>query len=155
MYCMFCGTELPDNAAFCFECGSKLPETKTKKEPAASTTAPAMKEEKSEQKTAPEKPIQVQTLNKEDTEKLQEVDDAEDFYYEEDEEIEETSSETDNKPHVTSTIPTNPQDDPYWDDIVPEVEKELQKIPKDILLKGIGIVVGIFLIILYLVYTLS
>lgn len=150
MYCMFCGTELPDNAAFCFECGSKLPETKTKKEPAASTPAPEKKEEKT---TA--KPFQVQTLNREEPEEPQEVDDTEDFYYEEDEEIEETSSETYNNTHVSSTIPTNPQEDPYWNDIVPEVEKELQKIPKDILLKGIGIVVGIFLIIVYLVYTLS
>ena len=27
MFCIKCGTQLPDNAAFCFECGSKVEET--------------------------------------------------------------------------------------------------------------------------------
>ena len=39
MFCMKCGTKLPDDAAFCYKCGAKLPkisdenieETETKK----------------------------------------------------------------------------------------------------------------------------
>lgn len=45
MFCMNCGTKLPDNAKFCFNCGAKVPEmpgsTPAAPEPSASAPAPA------------------------------------------------------------------------------------------------------------------
>lgn len=47
---------------------------------------------------------------------------------------------------------TSPDTDPYWDDVLPEIDNEIYQIPKDIILKGVGVVVGLFLIMAWLIY---
>ena len=41
MFCMNCGTKLPDNAKFCFNCGAKVPEMPGSAPAAAEPAAPA------------------------------------------------------------------------------------------------------------------
>lgn len=50
--------------------------------------------------------------------------------------------------------PKNPATDPYWDDVLPEVENEYNQIPKDIILKAAGCIVALFAVIAWLIYTL-
>lgn len=166
MYCMKCGTQLPDEAIFCYSCGSKigipsdgienkksssLQETSAEKRPAYETSTIA--ESKSISEPLPQKKLEdeEEEYYEEDEEAEVEEEDNEDegeeFYYEEDEETEEEIS------YAASL--KDPKTDPYWDDIIPDMEDELNRLPKDIIAKGIGIIVGLFLLIAYLVYTLS
>jgi hypothetical protein len=55
---------------------------------------------------------------------------SEEEEYIDDEDIEEGSEE-----EISSSIVTNPANDSYWNDVVPEIEEEIYKIPKDIILK--------------------
>lgn len=47
---------------------------------------------------------------------------------------------------------TSPDADPYWDDVLPEIDNEIYQIPKDIFLKAIGIIVGLIAIMAWLIY---
>lgn len=63
-------------------------------------------------------------------------------------------------PEVSSGRPTiasgylDPIDDPYWDDVLPEIDNELNSIPKDTIVKVAGCVVALFIIIAWLIYML-
>lgn len=47
-----------------------------------------------------------------------------------------------------------PANDPYWDDVLPEINDELYQIPKDIIVKAIGIVVAVAASISWLILML-
>lgn len=42
--------------------------------------------------------------------------------------------------------------DPYWDDVKPEIDNEIYEIDRSVILKGIGCVCALFLVIAYLIY---
>ena len=67
----------------------------------------------------------------------------------EDEEDDEDVSESDNT--TDSSYIKNPATDPYYNDVLPEVEDELYKTPRQMVVKIVGAVVGIFLLIVILV----
>jgi len=50
--------------------------------------------------------------------------------------------------------PYNPNRDHYYDDVLPELIKENTAIAKENILKAIGIIIGIFFIIVYLIFML-
>ena len=74
-----------------------------------------------------------------------ESEDANEEYYE-DNEGEANTSEPELSP-----IASNPANDSYWNDVVPEIEEEIYKIPKDIILKfvfgGLAIIVLVVVLI--------
>lgn len=43
-------------------------------------------------------------------------------------------------------------DDPYWDDVKPEIDNEIYQIDRSMILKGVGCVCALFLVIAYLIY---
>lgn len=61
----------------------------------------------------------------------EEIDDSEEEEYIDDENISEENTDEE----ISSSIVTNPANDSYWNDVVPEIEEEIYKIPKDIILK--------------------
>lgn len=58
------------------------------------------------------------------------------------------------KPLGFDTRNLKPVSDPYWDDVKPEIDNEIYKIDRSIIFKGIGFVVALFGIIVYLIYML-
>lgn len=46
------------------------------------------------------------------------------------------------------------EDDAYWNDVLPEIDDEINQIPKDIILKAVGCVVALFVIIAWLIFML-
>lgn len=44
--------------------------------------------------------------------------------------------------------------DPYWDDVKPEIDNEIYQIDRSVILKGVGCICALFLVIAYLVYML-
>lgn len=42
-------------------------------------------------------------------------------------------------------------DDPYWDDILPEIEEEIYSIPKENILKILGCAIGLFILVIWLI----
>lgn len=46
----------------------------------------------------------------------------------------------------------NDIDDPYWDDVKPEIDNEIYQIDRSVILKGVGCICALFLLIAYLVY---
>ena len=58
------------------------------------------------------------------------------------------------KKTVAPTDPDDPTIDPYWDDIIAETEEELVKLPKEMLIKGLGLVVAVFVVIAWLIIIL-
>lgn len=49
----------------------------------------------------------------------------------------------------------NPLDDPYWDDILSEIDNEIYQIPKDIIIKGLLCILLVFIVIAWLIYCLG
>ncbi len=58
-------------------------------------------------------------------------------------------------PYAENANASNPKTDPYWNDIIPEVEDELSKIPKDLVFKGIGAVLALVAVMAWLIYMLA
>lgn len=183
MFCMKCGTKLPDNAVFCFFCGEKLEEvisdaTATEKpcfisanektteeseeteslqeisetevtDTIVSETTVSLSEEQKENDENAEAESESSTqeddlLDSEaDMSKLSTFKAAEESKYRD-----ETTSKEEEPVYVT-----NPDLDPYWDDVLPEIEKEISRIPKDIIVKGIGIVVTLLLVMTWLIFS--
>lgn len=79
-----------------------------------------------------------------------EDDEDEDDYEDEDEDDEENL-----QPVSYDYNASNPETDPYWNDLIPEAEEELSKIPKELFFKGIGAVVALLAVIAWLVYMLA
>ena len=48
----------------------------------------------------------------------------------------------------------NPIEDPYWDDVLPEIESEIMAIPKENIIKAAGSLIALFAIIAWLIYML-
>ena len=46
------------------------------------------------------------------------------------------------------------EDDAYWNDVLPEIDNEINQIPKDVILKAVGCVVALFVIIAWLIFML-
>lgn len=46
------------------------------------------------------------------------------------------------------------EDDAYWNDVLPEIDDEINQIPKDVILKAVGCVVALFVIIAWLIFML-
>ncbi len=63
------------------------------------------------------------------------VEDEESNVSEEEEYIDDEDTEEGSEEEISSSIVTNPANDSYWNDVVPEIEEEIYKIPKDIILK--------------------
>lgn len=55
---------------------------------------------------------------------------------------------------ASSNEPLTPANDPYWDDVLPEINDELYQIPKDTIAKAIGIVVAVAASIAWLIFML-
>lgn len=53
------------------------------------------------------------------------------------------------------SVEKDPATDPFYDSIMPEIDNEIFKLPKDIFLKGIISVIGIIVIIIWLLFILS
>ena len=53
--------------------------------------------------------------------------------------------------HPSSSL-MDPVNDPYWDDVLPEIDNEINKTPKDVILKGIGIVAALFIVMAWLIF---
>ena len=49
----------------------------------------------------------------------------------------------------------NPETDPYWDDIIPQIDEEIHRIPKDIIVKGGIIAIALVFVIIFMIYMLS
>lgn len=47
---------------------------------------------------------------------------------------------------------TDYAEDPYWDDVKPEIDNEIYQIDRSMILKGVGCVCALFLVIAYLIY---
>lgn len=45
-----------------------------------------------------------------------------------------------------------PLPDPYWDNVLPEIDEEINQISKDIISRSIGVVVALFIIIIWLIF---
>lgn len=49
---------------------------------------------------------------------------------------------------------TDDWNDPYWDDVKPEIDNEIYQIDRSVILKGVGCICALFLVIAYLIYML-
>ena len=86
----------------------------------------------------------------------------EEEYYEE-EYYEEDVAYSDNMEGTEDSVQTeaeelglkNPETDPYWDDIIPQIDEEIHRIPKDIIVKGGIIAVALVFVIIFMIYMLS
>lgn len=181
-FCYNCGYEIQKGYKFCFNCGQKieiptyaLPQDNSAQESekpeiveqvAASPVEPEIEPEKPvtpiikvekeapapEPEEAPEPLVIVDTAG-EELEYEEYEDDEEEYYEDEEEEYDEDPVEADTSSVDISSL-KDPQTDEYWNDVVPEIEDELDKIPKDIILKIVGIVIAVLLVIAWLVYML-
>lgn len=186
MFCMNCGTKLPDNAVFCFSCGEKLEnvireedvmpkgfftsaeeddvkEMKKKEQSNSQEVEGVADAEESDTLTDSEVPP-LQESQKETEEVSGKEPDltAEEDLLDSEADISELSTYKTVKESkyreeaVKEEEPvyvTNPDLDPYWDDVLPEIEKEVAKIPKDIIVKGIAIVVTLLLVMAWLIFS--
>lgn len=56
---------------------------------------------------------------------------------------------------VDVSVERDPTTDPFYDSVMPEIENEIYKLPKDIFVKGILLIVAIVVIIFWLLFVLS
>lgn len=186
MFCMNCGTKLPDNAVFCFSCGEKLENVIREEDvmPKAFFTSAeedGVKEmEKKEQSDFREMEevtnaevsdiltdSEVPPLQERQEETEEDSDKEPDLAAEEDlldseadiselstyKTVKESKYREEAAEEEEPVYVTNPDLDPYWDDVLPEIEKEVAKIPKDIIVKGIAIVVTLLLVMAWLIFS--
>ena len=184
MFCPECGKKLKGTPKFCLHCGSPIDYSddeneeieeirEEKKTPSPSVekkaeTKPAeekpKKEVSSPQPDPEEEPEEEEYFDEEEEEYAEEGEDnfeegendeeeeEEEEEYFDDEDDEEDEPEENNKKVVENL---NPETDPYWNDIVPEINEEIFRIPKDIIFKAAGVAVALIFVIVWLIYMLS
>jgi len=54
----------------------------------------------------------------------------------------------------TASRTLDPIDDPYWDDVLPEIDNEIYAIPKDNIIKVAVSIFALFAVIVWLIYML-
>lgn len=180
MFCMNCGEKLPDTAKFCYKCGEKISSNTDEnskmlfdaeddeddicqnEEPAdVSSNAADAKEnlEEEDDEDEDEEPG-FPTPAPAEPDEYEEDDDEDD-----DEDIlsslstapsksnmANSTEETQGKGFQPSSSLMDPVNDPYWDDVLPEIDNEINKTPKDVILKGIGIVAALFIVMAWLIF---
>ncbi len=147
MYCNECGANNPDGSKFCNGCGAKLmqPRTSAQAGPALENPVAAAQQAQPVQKlnfTAEQEkvnPAEEKSIN----EKLRSL-----SVYSEKEVV---SADGKVRPAVASAN-LNPVEDPYWDDVLPEIEAEIMAIPKENVIKAAGCLIALFAIIAWLIY---
>lgn len=177
MFCMNCGAKLPDTAKFCNKCGEKI--SPDPKENVMNTSIPMSfnEEDNEDVNTVDEIEEGVTVQYEEEKSNIQSSDinkeeegydeDEEEEYEEEEETIEndlsQLSAASDNTSHKnvnateTSGYMVNgnaldPLSDPYWDDVLPEINNEINQLPKDYILKGVGVVAALFVVMAWLIF---
>lgn len=211
MFCMNCGTKLPDGAKFCLNCGTPLISPEESKPSSIQSEKLELDFQEEKAVCAVNKSISNSfdddyEENDEDTEEdgedTEEVEDDidnddEDDDYGGDDHNETQESDTngiksfvlpkrekndgalekteknpfkklkglsiqsDKVPETTADSkrtnrnePLTPANDPYWDDVLPEINDELYQIPKDTIVKTLGIVVAVAASIAWLIFML-
>ena len=154
MFCNECGANNPDGSKFCNECGAKLMQPKSSVQ-----TAPPLGMAVAPAKQAPvQASMPVQKLNfmaetaKADPAEMKSVDEklrSLSVY------SEQTVVTADGKTRpALASANLSPIEDPYWDDVLPEIESEIMAIPKENIIKAAGSLIALFAIIAWLIYML-
>lgn len=181
MFCMNCGEKLPDTAKFCYKCGEKISSNTDEnskmlfdaeddeddicqnEEPAGvSSNAAAAKENLEEEDDEDEEPG-IPTPAPAEPDEYEEDEEDEDDDGEEDilsslstappkSNMANSTEETQGRGFQPSSSLMDPVNDPYWDDVLPEIDNEINKTPKDVILKGIGIVAALFIVMAWLIF---
>lgn len=154
MYCNQCGANNPDGSRFCNGCGNKLMMPAS----AVSQASPALDK--------PVVPVSQVELTRGPVEKLNfatnsapvnpaEVRSVDDklrslSVYSEKEVV---TADGKTRPALASAD-LNPIEDPYWDDILPEIEAEIMAIPKENIIKAAGCLIALFAVMAWLIYML-
>ena len=183
IFCSECGTKNYDTAKFCRKCGASMifnedeeiedeiqeeietpaptitratppsPDTKKepkeRKEPVKPVTKPVVMEEAEPEEDEEEYDEEEEYVVEEEPEEDEE--EYEDDYEEDD--VEESVTVKNVNTPVSETI--NPANSSYWDDVVPEIEEEIYRIPKDIILKFVFGCVAVLLLIIILIYCVN
>jgi len=136
MFCNQCGTKNPDNVKFCSECGTKMmPISSASTNPAPKGTS------KPTEAPQPATTPQNQTSSAKDNMSIEDK----------------LATLSTSSIHVENKIASrkiDPIEDPYWDDVLPEIDNEIYAIPKDNLIIIALSIVALFAIIAWLIFML-
>lgn len=149
MFCNECGANNPDGSRFCNGCGARLmqPQSAVQAAPFLSKpVAPVQQAQPVEKlnfmaETAKADPAEERSVN----DKLRSL-----SVYSEKEVV---SAEGKTRPALAS-MDLNPIEDPYWNDVLPEIDAEIMAIPKENIIKAAGCLIALFAIIAWLIYML-
>lgn len=169
--CKECGLIVPEGSSFCNGCGAKIEKLNYSAEETIIT------EEKLVENESYDENDEDEYYEDDEVEVEQEdiipFEDTEDIIYEDTEEDENIDavnnvqvSQVSQKPtfssqpkassldEKTSAEKETPLNDPYWDDVKPEIENEIYQIPKDIIIKGVIAVFALLASIAWLIIML-
>ena len=134
-------------------------------------TSPVIPKEEQKKAELPITPVNNTVEPKEPEEEYEEEDDEEyeeeedDEYTveeesednEEEDDYEEENENSSSDDNITTPVSAsvNPANNSYWDDVVPEIEEEIYRIPKDIILKFVFGCVAIIILIIILIYCVN
>lgn len=175
MFCNECGAKNPDTAKFCSGCGTKFTTKMTTefnqsdsnnkedffnmyeevqpvaKKEVVTKEEPVEKEKKEvvvrDEKVKPETPKTTANKKEEQIVEEKKVTSVE-------ERLASLSTASIMKQSKPAQSDVNPAVDPYWDDILPEINNEINAIPKDNIIKVLASVAALFIVITYLIYML-
>ncbi len=150
-FCPECGEAVKDAWKRCPECGCELPGKKNTEREETATVEIKMKPH-----------IEKRVINEDDEDYDDDEDDDEDDEYleseesdivddDDDEDYEDEDPDEDSPQPEQKTLLKDPQTDPYYNDVLPDVEDELYKTPRQMIVKIVGAVVGLFLLIIVLI----
>lgn len=136
MFCNQCGTKNPDNVKFCNECGAKMLPAST-----ASTIPTPVAVPKSAVTPQPVTTSQDKTTSAKDNMSIEDK-------------LATLSTSTIHVENKVASRRIDPIEDPYWDDVLPEIDNEIYAIPKDNLIKIAASILALFAVIAWLIYML-
>ena len=161
MFCNECGANNPDGSKFCNDCGARLMQPKSQVQAQPQQVAPAIGNPVApvnpapvQQPKAERKPVEMLNfLTQQQEASAAEVKSVDEklrglSVYSESEVV-----AADGKTRPAFASPElNPIEDPYWDDVLPEIEAEIMAIPKENIIKAAGCLIALFAIIAWLIY---
>ena len=152
-FCPECGTKIDGAPKFCPECGFKFGNTAPKKTPVIEEDDDDDVFEDDDDELEDDEEVYTKAETP-----VPSSDDNDDEM-EDDEPVqipipEPKKKKSEKKAEVMPTDPDDPSIDPYWDDVIAETEDELVKLPKEIMIKAIGLLVAVILVIAWLIVIL-
>lgn len=153
-FCPECGTKIDGTPKFCPECGFKFGNTAPKKTPVVEEDDDDDVFEDDDDELEDDEEVYTKAETPAPS-----SDDDDDDEMEDDEPVqtpipEPKKKKNEKKAEVMPTDPDDPSIDPYWDDVIAETEDELVKLPKEIMIKAIGLLVAVILVIAWLIVIL-